>query len=1155
MERSQSTQQPPPPPPMRGGPNANSVNNMSDAAAATTTTMATTSSLASGATTPPPRSTSSNNNNSSGGGGHHRSHSITNAAATSFVNLLDGFTARVSTAVSVASSSSGGLITGSSQSGSTNSLASLGTTANAFYSSIGSALNSITSPIQAAAAAATATTTEVVVAAASVITNHLSSPTSGTPPHSLALQGGHHHNHDNDDIEDDDDDEEECDDGDEEDDDDAIDNDRHIAAPTPSKTWAENKQVVQEVRKQLTHLSTMVPTNVQFRNLSDGRCRIYFLSTPPQTWETTLLFADINLPQLQSQPQQQQHSHPHQHHLPHHYQHPEEQQQQRLLLQRVDGATAGSPTERSGPSSPMPVELAFYFKPRVNWHPLLKQPIPSSSAHSNVSSSSTSGGSASPYAREFQLLQERKRLATWGITSYELHKPSGKLIFPCLNDLYQCLDTGYNSGLLFPSQLRTSPQWSALDPQICPQNSDLIAYISDCDIWVTHTLSGYEKRLTNTSNERRSSYAEYALSAGVPSYVMQEEFSRYQGYWWQPHSDDGIYRIVYEEVDETDVSIYTFPSSTAQHGEVDEYRFPRTGSTNAKSKLKMVQFVLNEALQVSEIYVKDLPYSLIAVFSWLEYIVRVGWTPDANYVWVQGLDRKQQRLDVILIPLDNFCESYSSQVSTPTDSIGDHSWRSPYNRTITPLQVIYTEQQLDSWINIHDLLYFLEITETSVTFLWASEETDFRHLYLITSSLLLTHANGAGASAGDQSAEAAGAGGGPSAHQPGFVEQAALQPRLINKVALTSGEWEVLARNLWVDKPNQLVYFVGLRDTPLEKHLYVVSLQRPEHIRLLTEPGYSYLVEFDDQCQLVLLVYCNIQRLPSCKVMRVNQTCQNGGVNGIQISLVGYLHEGDKPEPQYCPQIFRPQLSSGDIVYAMVFKPHNFELGVKYPTVLNVYGGPEVQTVNNTFKGKHQLRMHMLAAQGYCVICIDSRGSRHRGKRFESHIRGRMGQVELNDQVDALRILADQLGYIDMERIAIHGWSYGGYLSLMGLIQYPHIFKVAIAGAPVTNWEYYDTGYTERYMDLPQHNESGYSAGSVLNYVQSFPEEDNRLLLIHGLIDENVHFYHTSRLISALNKANKPYALHVFPEERHSLRNLESNKNYETKLLAFLQNL
>lgn len=275
--------------------------------------------------------------------------------------------------------------------------------------------------------------------------------------------------------------------------------------------------------------------------------------------------------------------------------------------------------------------------------PLLQQPI----ASNHVGTVSTC-----PYAKEYQLLLERKRLPTWGITSYELHKPSGKLVIPCVNDLYQCLDTGYNvnikllllnaiwliratfvnlfqSGPLFPTQLRTSPEWSALDPQICPQNSDLIAYISDCDIWVTHTLSGHEKRLTYTRSGRRT-YADDALSAGVPSYVMQEEFSRYQGYWWQPHSDDGTYRIVYEEVDETDVSLYTFPSSTAVPGEVDEYRFPRSGSPNAKSKLKLVQFVLNEALQISEISIKDLPYSLLAVFPWIEYIVRIGWTPDAN---------------------------------------------------------------------------------------------------------------------------------------------------------------------------------------------------------------------------------------------------------------------------------------------------------------------------------------------------------------------------------------------------------------------------------------------------------------------------------------------------------------------------------------------
>lgn len=196
----------------------------------------------------------------------------------------------------------------------------------------------------------------------------------------------------------------------------------------------------------------------------------------------------------------------------------------------------------------------------------------------------------------------------------------------------------------------------------------------------------------------------------------------------------------------------------------------------------------------------------------------------------------------------------------------------------------------------------------------------------------------------------------------------------------------------------------------------------------------------------------------------------------------------------------------------------------------------------------------MLAAQGYCVVAIDSRGSQHRGLRFESHLKGRMGTVELSDQVEMLQWLAENLGYIDMDRVAIHGWSYGGYLTLMGLAQYPHIFKIAVAGAPVTSWTLYDTGYTERYMDLPQHNAVGYKAGSILNYVSQFPDEENRLLIIHGLIDENVHFHQTCQLINALVRQGKPYQLQVYPNERHSLRSLDASKHYETTLLSFLQN-
>lgn len=368
---------------------------------------------------------------------------------------------------------------------------------------------------------------------------------------------------------------------------------------------------------------------------------------------------------------------------------------------------------------------------------------------------------------------------------------------------------------------------------------------------------------------------------------------------------------------------------------------------------------------------------------------------------------------------------------------------------------------------MHDLLNFIKINDETCTFLWASEETGYRHLYLVTSSLTKKLANGISGI--------------------GRTEPTAI----FYKETLTKGDWEVLGKNVWIDHKRGLVYFLGLKETPLEKHLYVVSYKdkKNPYIRVLTTRGFSYTVDINDDCSMMLQASCNLTNLPKWEVIKIKHDDYLDGVDSVSLVPMGVLLEAAAPKRIYSPIIYTPKLTSGDIVYAMVFKPHNFQLGVKYPTVLNVYGGPEVQTVSNTFKGMRSLRMHMLASQGYCVVYIDSCGSRHRGVKFESHIRHRMGTVELADQVEVLRILSEALGYIDMERVAIHGWSYGGYLSLMGLIQYPEVFKVSIAGAPVTSWEYYDTGYTERYMDLPENNREGYSAGSVMNYVTMFPDE------------------------------------------------------------------
>lgn len=183
-------------------------------------------------------------------------------------------------------------------------------------------------------------------------------------------------------------------------------------------------------------------------------------------------------------------------------------------------------------------------------------------------------------------------------------------------------------------------------------------------------------------------------------------------------------------------------------------------------------------------------------------------------IWTQLLDRRQQRLELVLLSLSNFTEVLPIYDDSCSIHLG------------SPIVQVICSQESSAWINVNDLLYFLPSSNSNeVQFIWASEDTGFRHLNLITSQVL-PYMNGV-----------------TETSEP--MDYVFLQPKISSKVTLTSGDWEVLGQNLWVDSEKQLVYFMGLKETPLEKHLYVVSLRRPEEVRLLTRPGYSYSVEFN----------------------------------------------------------------------------------------------------------------------------------------------------------------------------------------------------------------------------------------------------------------------------------------------------------------------
>jgi dipeptidyl-peptidase-4 len=183
---------------------------------------------------------------------------------------------------------------------------------------------------------------------------------------------------------------------------------------------------------------------------------------------------------------------------------------------------------------------------------------------------------------------------------------------------------------------------------------------------------------------------------------------------------------------------------------------------------------------------------------------------------------------------------------------------------------------------------------------------------------------------------------------------------------------------------------------------------------------------------------------------------------------------------------------------------------------------------------------------------VDNRGSANRGVNFEAAIALNMGEVEVHDQVAGVEFIS-QRAYVDKERVGVYGWSYGGFMTLMCLLGAPAVFKVGVAGAPVTHWDGYDTCYTERYMSTPELNPEGYQNGAVMTHVDKLM---GKLLIIHGMVDENVHFRHTARLISALTKAQKEYDLLIFPEERHMPRDAKGLEYMERRVAGyFKQNL
>lgn len=406
-------------------------------------------------------------------------------------------------------------------------------------------------------------------------------------------------------------------------------------------------------------------------------------------------------------------------------------------------------------------------------------------------------------------------------------------------------------------------------------------------------------------------------------------------------------------------------------------------------------------------------------------------------------------------------------------------------------------EESDIWINLHDMFRPLSNGSegTFEGFIWASERSGYRHLY--------------------------------------YYDSAGMQIR-----QLTSGDWMVDSL-VGIDQKRGFVYFTATRKTPLESHLYRVPLSGGMPQRLTQESGMHQVV-MDHHCRRYIDSYNNLQQPPVINLVDVESRKNLAPLFKEEDPRISEL--GLEP-----PRVISFTNDEGEVFYGALYLPPGYTPGKPLPTIVHVYGGPHAQMVQNDWDSTVNMRAQYLAREGFCVFMMDNRGSARRGLAFEGHIKHCMGTVEVEDQAFGVSRLVE-LGITDPERVGIYGWSYGGYMSALCLVKKPGTFKVAVAGAPVTHYDGYDTHYTERYMGKPQENPQGYEDGSVMAHVDNL---QGHLLIVHGLIDENVHFRHTARLINALIAARKPYELLLFPDERHMPRKLEDRVYMEERICKF----
>jgi len=579
-------------------------------------------------------------------------------------------------------------------------------------------------------------------------------------------------------------------------------------------------------------------------------------------------------------------------------------------------------------------------------------------------------------------------------------------------------------------------------------NGEYVSFVRANNLFVYDFSGRRELQITTDGSD--------SLLNGSLSWVYWEEvFGRHDtGYWWSNDSKS----IAFFQTNEAGVSVQYYPDFKPWTPNVIRQRYPKVGEKNPTVRLGMT------AIGSGRIVWADLsarPH---------EYVVRAQWLPDDRRLSVQTMNRLQTELDLSFV---------DAQTGAATPVL---------------------REQDSGWVNIVDDLYFLK---DGKQFLWSSERTGYKHLYLYRYDGTLVH-------------------------------------------PVTQGNWAMRSSGgvAWVDRsvvgidePGGWVYFTALEKSPLERHLYRVRLDGSGFTRLSQEEG-THNVSLSPTGKQYVDRYSSIR---SPAVARMHSA------DGTPLFTIAEprVERLAKFNLQYASLFTIPARDSFPLP-AQILKPSDFDPARRYPVIFYVYGGPSAPQVTNSFE-RDMVWENLLAQNGFLVVRVDPRSSTGISKKLENlatyHL---MADLELQDLVDAVRWMKGQ-PYVDSARVGIWGWSGGGTYTMLGMTRSTE-FKAGIAVAGVTDFRFYDTKFAEAPMKTEQENRNGFDQGSLL---RSARDLHGRLLIVQGTHDDNVLPQNSWAFIDELIKANKRFDMMMYPMRGHGIGDFPARIHLYTTMLEF----